>query len=903
MKLEMKKENKFYLKIHNQLGQISIFFSTTIFVLITFMAFIINIGIFVKAKINLQNATDAAAYAGASVQARQLTNIAYLNWEMRNVYKQWMFKYYVLGGLALKNVAGGNPGQYMDFTMESYTRTSTDAEDFYNFPSVCIDFASTGGVGLCTKYLIPGLPRFESSNVLGMDETTNAFIDTIVQEKARNCSDRTALNFFTANTWAYNVKTNDPALSNITEQSPEIAAGFMGAFPEAFELAIRIRNLEYEVNTPPAGSICVNPGVGVDCTTNATSLNTPGLERALKAFTTGYRNIGKNGNDGQDNRFKQSYTLREVSPTLYKPNDIGLMSNLLIPPDKVDKYYLDLQLMPINYATFYTGFTSGVSGSDGQLQVDSLTVNTEGQCSATKMGLPVPGYPLGFVKNPDVLTYYAVEGKAKFTGLFNPFDAEIVLTTYAAAKPFGGRIGPALFDLSDGKYLKSRNDLKSSSFLSALDTASFRGTFGGGTSGEYKPGMPIPINAGSGIDKFWQTDESDTVGGWVTGAEIFYGVPNLVWDYPNGNLTNKQTFHSNRNVQVIARNGDTPTAGLYNKDTFERFKSYLNGIGGVVDTGSIEAAINMAKAPTQYEVHNYLVPTPEDLNRSLGVDSWGAISSGPTGSPLTDGSGNSYTPYKLRIYAPLYSPHSLYTESSAVVGAFSNYIDNQEQAILKYQSSMNLVAADIFNNNNSQATGQNTGESAARALSDLLDSQYAAIGSDSSKARDPSMLPSCQSIVGKFIYFYTGKADKVSDTNPDATCPASLSTLLQARWGDTSLTQDVYEADYFLPNNLQERFFTAYRPGSFHGVNAATGAQSNPIGPSPEKMIRNYYSTKLVPFRGVSSNSDATYGLGKMRVYSEGDKTGSTNAGLNRKAFLNPIDPNEATVDINSTSH
>ncbi len=80
-------------------GQISIFFASSLIVLISIIAFVINIGLFVKAKINLQNATDASAYAGAAVQARMLNRIGFMNWEMRNNYKEWMFKYYVLGNL------------------------------------------------------------------------------------------------------------------------------------------------------------------------------------------------------------------------------------------------------------------------------------------------------------------------------------------------------------------------------------------------------------------------------------------------------------------------------------------------------------------------------------------------------------------------------------------------------------------------------------------------------------------------------------------------------------------------------------------------------------------------------------------------------------------------------------
>ena len=82
-----------------QAGQLSMFLGVTLIIIICLLAFIINVGLFVRAKINLQNAVDAAAYSGAATQARLLTQIAYVNWEMRNNLKEWMFKYYVLGQL------------------------------------------------------------------------------------------------------------------------------------------------------------------------------------------------------------------------------------------------------------------------------------------------------------------------------------------------------------------------------------------------------------------------------------------------------------------------------------------------------------------------------------------------------------------------------------------------------------------------------------------------------------------------------------------------------------------------------------------------------------------------------------------------------------------------------------
>ena len=94
--------------LKNARGQLSIFLAISVVFFITAVAFVINVGLFVKAKINLQNAVDAAAWSGAAVQARQLSDIAYLNWEMRNVYKEWMFKYYVLGNLSTPQVADQN---------------------------------------------------------------------------------------------------------------------------------------------------------------------------------------------------------------------------------------------------------------------------------------------------------------------------------------------------------------------------------------------------------------------------------------------------------------------------------------------------------------------------------------------------------------------------------------------------------------------------------------------------------------------------------------------------------------------------------------------------------------------------------------------------------------------------
>lgn len=893
--------------------------------MITFLAFIINVGIFVKAKINLQNATDAAAFAGAAVQARQLTNIAYMNWEMRNVYKEWMFKYYVIGGLNLPSIAesGIDPSPSasdQNFLMQTYARGGSNgaASDQYNFPSVCVDFANTGGSGICTNYLVPGLPRFESSNVLGMDETTNAFIDTIVSEKSKDCSERTRINFFTANTWAYNVRTDDTSVDNISNLAPELAANFMGAFPKAFEIGLRIRNLEAQVNFAPIDGICIEPSNGVNCTTSMNNISGfPSQERPFKAFQSAWRNLGSNGGSGGqgDLQFKNSFTLREIPPKLDSiVKQANSLSNLLIPPgatNALNKYYLDLKLMTINYATFYSAFTP----SQGQIGVEGNSIDSEGQCDVTKIGLPVPGYPLGFAKNPDFLTYYAVEGRAKFIGLFNPFVGDgVILTAHAAAKPFGGRIGPQIFDISDSRVVRPRSLRRSSGYISALDTGSFRGTFGGGGAGLYAPGMPLPLNSGSGADKFWLTDDGDNVGGWLDGNAIFYGVPNLVYDYPNsGAIQNNSSYLYRDNVQILGNQSVTatasPNAGLYNKEMFNKFKTKLKNYNTVVSSQDISEAIFMIKSPTLYEAHNYLIPTPEEVNQEIGTDSFGVITGDQSGAPLVDATGEAYRLYQMDLYAPLVSnrdPNSLYKEVSEISATLNDYLLNQEAAIEKYKNSMNIAAADIFSNNVSRATGQNTGAAAARAISDLP----IFVGATAQEIRTTGVAaikaakPSCASIAGKFIYFYTGNANTISGVTPD--CPTPLPELMQSRWNTTLADSEIYSTEFTFPANIsdaqKEQYFSAYRPGPDHDAGQIDGVQKSSLGGSTDKMIRNFYSTKFITLKSVTNTSNAEFNADNMLIYSEGgSKSASQEA--KRSEFRNPIDPGFLSIDLNKIEH
>src|SRR4051812_20937637 len=123
-------------------GQASVMIGMIVATFMLFFAFVINTGMLVNAKINLQNAADLAAYAGASVQARQLNNIAYLNYEMRRQYKKFIFRYYVVGTLmyekSFPKVATRTPRLWMNGVGGS---SPTD----WGVPVVCVNFFASDG--------------------------------------------------------------------------------------------------------------------------------------------------------------------------------------------------------------------------------------------------------------------------------------------------------------------------------------------------------------------------------------------------------------------------------------------------------------------------------------------------------------------------------------------------------------------------------------------------------------------------------------------------------------------------------------------------------------------------------------------------------------------------------------
>ena len=888
--------------IQNQGGQITIFLGLSMVLILTFVAFIVNVGLFVKAKINLQNAVDASAYAGASVQARQLSNISYLNWEIRNTYKEWMFKYYVLGqkGLTQKFDAQFSGGATkMNFRLDTFYKASDGAYfdssvfDKYNVPSICIHFDSPHNI--CGIASVPGLPRFETLGISGISEENESFLNAIVKTKANDCSTRTNLNFGTAMMWAFGDGKGD-----LFPDIPQIGASRPGAWPQAFELGIRMRNLESIVNFPPVkNGICADPSVG--CPNAVIDLLNryqfgPQVERVSKAFYSGFRNLGGrayeqdcNGAQGAQSNMACSFTLYELSPSDFQvqPNSL---SGFLLPTDAdsdsfFNKRYLDLIAYPVNLVNFYSMFLSQTT------DFKNSATKSEADCGIIKTALPIPAYLMGFTKNPNVMTYYAVKGKAKFVGLMFPFKDQtgIELTAYAGAKPFGGRIGPRIFahePTRNPTMIKPRNQgnyLLSSSYLSGLQPNL--------TSG-FKPGLPIPIE-----EEFWVRTDSEAVGGSPTSSnKPKFAVPNIYYDFLNGTELNLEVnklgsveILKEANTWTEAYEQNQEDRGLFNRIQFEQFWNLQANSGSgtnnaVMSADQVEDSIKRARAPTKYDSLNYLIPSFADAN-TAGNNPFDT-------NPSFINQSSRANEVKYMIYAPLFGtffPHN--REIQGIKNEVTQYLTYNETAITTFNDSLKAVADAMI----ADSAGAKSPDAYVEAAKTIYNEPLDVVGAPTD--------PQCQklSLAQQFNQFFKGVGEQCGIKPIKEYMESYLDEQRSANgeyqnyYTTSFLRLNQGETPPFDPNILM----SAYSPGRRQGAEP-NGTMITPSGVDLGIARRNVYSTKFVPvndflIRPVTGSGIMTLGL----LHENDQSTVPDVTGLNIENKLLPDDLTEySSIDF-----
>jgi len=383
---------------------------------ILFFAFVVNTGMLVNAKINLQNAADLAAYSGAATQARQLNSISYLNYEMRRQYKKFLFRYYVLGNMAqagFPRTGGQSKTPY---------KWSPDGTLNYGIPAVCIIFDSKVGSNdnYCQLKNLPKINIPAANAVLDSFDMINATLtqqlQAIEQIRQANCGSIANANISVLLLWLFNtdpefkrlpnvaVNPNSPDLPNILNVSRAIANG-LGLVPREIILHERINTLASYVNSPP------QTGVSHSTLSALEGGQDPAAnERTIQAFLSAYYTLGEH-----------TFNSDQIEMDELLPSGTNNLLNLNLIQQDIDAY-------AVRYVT-----ESGaeiVAGSGGA-----------SDCQPKLQPVTIHKIPLGVSKDPGTLTYYAVRLKATAKVMFSPFG-DMELKAYAAARPFGSRIGP-----------------------------------------------------------------------------------------------------------------------------------------------------------------------------------------------------------------------------------------------------------------------------------------------------------------------------------------------------------------------------------------------------------------------------------------------------------------------------
>ncbi len=408
-------------------GQISIMVGVMMTTFILFFAFVVNTGMLVNAKINLQNAADLAAFAGASVQARQLNQISYLNYEMRRQWKKLLFRLYVLGNMSQDAFQDAQGGTGM---MSYYPNRSNPGAD-YSVPSTCITFNSNDN--FCHITQLPKISIPPETFMDSVSDTLRSQLQAIEKIRQNNCKGIGLTNLMVNLYWLYNT---DPEMKNFGSGSGmtaeqintlKIVQGLttgLGIVPRELLLKYRIDTLTKYVNAPVQKNLTKGGTDGFSSSPDPSS-----FERSIQAFYSAYYTLGNH-----------SFPSDSIVMDELIPGDSNSANLLVLKPifQSFDTYAID----PI---------------------VDTVASDGSGNCLAMINPISVTQkLPVGVAKNPSILTFYAIRLKAKARVLFSPFG-DLELKAYAAAQPFGSRIGP---DLPENAFAMpgSPSQLNSSNF-------------------------------------------------------------------------------------------------------------------------------------------------------------------------------------------------------------------------------------------------------------------------------------------------------------------------------------------------------------------------------------------------------------------------------------------------------
>lgn len=394
--------------LQNETGQMAIFVALIFQVLFVLFAMVINIGLIVHDKINLQNSVDLAAYYAAERQAEAMNMIAHINYQMRQDYKLLTWRYRVLGSFGTERPMHPALAANGDLSEVEWSPGKDGA-------SVCIGHRGW----------------FDSS---------------VIDKDANNCK------------WE---GMRIPDLKPIGSV-PALALGIAFDVADQFKEARNIIRNQCQKLSP------YNWGLA---TMMIASFKVAGSQRK-KQIQKLASELSKDGDfldvhglsvrDGALKTFEKNLTASNKDPASFVKSEedsfvilnglsqggCGQLDELGFPA-----WLQDIPISPI------VRYTELVTGSGGSSQCDATTKSYSEPPTASTLATIDPSGELrkyagepagkdwlrssrGFEKNPWCLAYIAIKAKTKPRKPFAPFGSPITMEARAYAEPFGGRIGP-----------------------------------------------------------------------------------------------------------------------------------------------------------------------------------------------------------------------------------------------------------------------------------------------------------------------------------------------------------------------------------------------------------------------------------------------------------------------------
>ncbi len=394
----------------------AIFIALFFQVLFVFFAMAINMGLVVHDKINLQNSVDIAAYYGAMKQGEVLNQIAHINYQMRQNYKLFVWRYRVLGTLGNRNhplsylhyLPGAGPYNLQGEVQSWNGTNSPDPTDVV--PSVCIShsfFQETvdldpEAASVCqdNNVSIPPIPPVSAATgfVPGSGNLAPTF-QFLATQLARFCKEAGLLNWRFAARILAHFRADGYVRKRMIRK---LAGNLMG--PDPMDLR----------NQP------IQEGVRKTFERNLTETNRSGIQDFQY-----FNSLGSGGCAQVDDWLVEI----KINPTIlfhdWNSNEnTGQCNTATLKPTRPGNASLP-------YAFSDTLFNN-VRNNTQQLQD-----HWEGEPNDDEWHSSV-----GFEKNPWCAIYTGVQATTAVRKPFDPSGGGVRLVARGFAKPFGGRIGP-----------------------------------------------------------------------------------------------------------------------------------------------------------------------------------------------------------------------------------------------------------------------------------------------------------------------------------------------------------------------------------------------------------------------------------------------------------------------------